>query len=184
MRRGFFSGLLAVVALAAPAAADQAAAPLASGFRAEFLAQFDDVERKLVALAEAFPQEKYGWRPREGVRSTSEVILHVAGGNYYLPTFIGKQPPLNWTPEMEKETDKAKVMDTLRRSLAYLRQVVLETSDADLERAVKVFADDSTVRGALFLAANHLHEHLGQLIAYARVNDVTPPWSVRRSEGG
>lgn len=183
-RRGMtLIGVLAALVLPALAGADQKMAAPASGFRAEFLAQLDDVEKKLVALAEAIPAEKYGWRPGEGVRSTSEVFLHVAGGNYFLPTFIGLQPPVSWTPEMEKETDKAKVMATLEESLAYVRKVVTETADADLERAVKIFGSDSTVRGVFFLEANHLHEHLGQLIAYARMNGVAPPWSVQPAAG-
>jgi uncharacterized damage-inducible protein DinB len=160
------------------AVAETPAPSAPSPFRAEFLAQLEDAEKKLVALAEAIPQERYSWRPGEGVRSTSEVLLHIAGGNYFLPTFIGLQPPLSWTAEMEKETDKAKVIAALKESLAYLRQVANELPEAELDRAVKFFGRDSTVLGVLFLAANHLHEHLGQLIAYARVNGVAPPWSL------
>jgi uncharacterized damage-inducible protein DinB len=176
--------LAASVAFGVAAAAEEAREAPASGFRSEFLVQLDDVEKKLVALAGAIPVESYTWRPGEGVRSTSEVFLHVAGGNYFLPTFLGLQPPVSWTPEMEKETDKAKVLAALEESLAYLRRVVTEIPDADLDRAVQFFGRDSTVRGVLFLAANHLHEHLGQLIAYARVNGVVPPWSVPRPAEG
>ena len=169
---------LSALAFPAAAPADDSTVPPGASFRAEFLAQLDDVEKKLLSLAEAIPQEKYGWRPGEGVRSTSEVFLHVAGGNYFLPTFIGLQPPVSWTAEMEKETDKAKVIATLKESLVYVRKVATELPDAELERAVKFFGRDSSVLGVLFLAANHLHEHLGQLIAYARTNGIAPPWSL------
>jgi uncharacterized damage-inducible protein DinB len=175
--------LVSGLAWSGMAAADTAAPTAPSPFRAEFLAQLDDVEKKLVALAEAIPQEKYSWRPGEGVRSTSEVFLHIAGGNYFLPTFIGLQPPVSWTAEMEKETEKAKVIASLKESLAYVRQVANELPEAELGRAVTFFGRDSTVLGILFLAANHLHEHLGQAIAYARTNGIVPPWSAGAGGG-
>src|SRR5882724_4245997 len=69
------------------------AATTASGPRAELLRQLDDAQQKLVALAEAIPQEKYSWRPGEGVRSVSEVYMHVAGANYLIPRAVGVNPP-------------------------------------------------------------------------------------------
>ena len=149
------------------------------GFRGLFLKQLDDVQSKIVSLAEAVPQEKYTWRPAEGVRSISEVYTHIASANYFLPNFIGIKPPATFSPAITKETDKAKVIDALKGSFEHLRQVALNLSDADLEKPVKLFGQDTTYEGVLFLIANHMHEHLGQSIAYARTNGVTPPWSKR-----
>jgi len=151
------------------------------GFRGLFLKQLDDVQNKVVSLAEAVPQEKYSWRPAEGVRSIAEVYGHIASANYGLPTFIGVKPPATFNPAATaKETDKAKLVEALKSSFEYLRQIVANMPDADLEKPTKLFGQETTYEGVLFLTANHMHEHLGQSIAYARTNGVTPPWSKKR----
>jgi uncharacterized damage-inducible protein DinB len=168
-----------VLAQAAPAPAKTETAKPAAGVRGEILGQIEDAEKKLLALAEALPTEKFGWRPAEGVRSAGEVFAHVAGGNYFLPTFWGVKPPAGVDPRsFEKEGgDKAKTVDNLKKSFEHARQAILSVPDADLDKAVKLFGNDSTTRGAFMLVATHAHEHLGQSIAYARMNGVTPPWS-------
>ena len=158
-----------------PAAAP--AAP-ASGFRADFLTQFDDVSKKIVDLAEAVPADKYGWRPAPGVRSISEVYMHIVGGNSYIPSFIGVKPMEGIERGMEKSvTEKARVVELLKKSMAHARAAVLATPDADLDKKVKIFGGESSERGVIMIIGNHLHEHLGQSIAYARANGITPPWS-------
>jgi uncharacterized damage-inducible protein DinB len=147
------------------------------GFRGLFLDQLKDVQSKVVSLADAMPQEKYSWRPADGVRSVAEVYTHIASANYFLPTFVGVKPPATFSPAITKETDKAKVVDALKASFEHIRQVVLNMPDADLDKPVKLFGQDTTYEGVLFLIANHMHEHLGQSIAYARTNGVVPPWS-------
>jgi len=150
----------------------------ASGFRGMFLGQLKDVESKVTGLVEAMPEEKYNWRPEEGVRSVKEVFLHIAFANYFLPSFIGVKPPAGISPAMEKApADKAKVLETVKNSFAHIRQVVTNLPDADLDKQTKFFGQEMTYREFLFFTANHMHEHLGQSIAYARTNHVTPPWS-------
>ncbi len=165
-----------------PTAAAPAVAAPASGFRADFLAQLDDVSKKILDLAQAVPADKYGWRPAEGVRSVGEVYMHIAVGNYFLPRFLGIQPAEGFSRDMEtKVTEKAQIIDWLRKSFAHVRTAALQTPDADLDKKVKVFGGrEETERWVFMVMGNHLHEHLGQSIAYARVNGVTPPWS----EGG
>ena len=156
----------------------QPAAAKTSGFRDQFLNQLKDVESKIVGLADAMPQEKYAWRPADGVRSISEVYVHIAGANYFLPSFIGVKPPAGLTRDMEKTvTEKAKVIEVLKASFAHVREAVANLSDADLEKPAKFFGQATTTQGVLFTMANHMHEHLGQSIAYARTNGVVPPWS-------
>ena len=173
----------ASTASAAAPAAPQAAATAVPGFRGEFLAQQDRVESEILGLAEATPADKYGWRPAPGVRSVSEVFIHIVGGNYLLGGMAGIKPPPGLDKDMEKNvTEKAKVIEELKKSFVHLRAGVAATTDADLEKAVKFFGNDSTVRGVLLITANHEHEHLGQSIAYARMNGVVPPWTAEQQK--
>jgi uncharacterized damage-inducible protein DinB len=155
--------------------------PPTSGFRAAFLGEFEHAEKQLVQLAEAFPEEKYSWRPSEGVRSVSEVYMHIAGANFVLPTFLSVKAPKGTHLGLEKTvTQKAQVIELLKQSFSHARQVALSTADADLDKAVKLWGRPSSVSGVFLRLSNHANEHMGQLIAYARVNHITPPWS----EGG
>ena len=181
MRRQFVSlGVLAVlmggVALSSRGA-EPAAAP--SGIRAEFIAEVDSVGKKLTDLANTMPQEKYSWRPAPGIRSVSEVYVHVAGGNFLIPSFMGVKVPEGITRDMEKTvTDKAKVVDTMKKSFDHVKSVAANMTDGDLDKKVKIFGGrEVTERALLVTILNHMHEHLGQSIAYARMNDVAPPWS-------
>jgi uncharacterized damage-inducible protein DinB len=154
------------------------AAPAVSGLRADVNWQLTDLEKKLVALAEATPQEKYGWRPAPGVRSVSEVYMHIAGGNYFLATFVGAKMPEGLSRDMEKTvTEKAKVVEALKKSFDHARKAVEATPDSDLDKKVKFFGQEPSERMMLIVLVSHGHEHLGQSIAYARMNGITPPWS-------
>ena len=146
-----------------------------NGFRAEFAASLEEVERKLLELAASTPAEKYAWRPAPDVRSVSEIYMHVVGGNYYLATYLGAEPPKR-NGDLEKSvTRKSDVIAELKASFRHLRAAADAT--ADLEKPVKMFGNQTTHRGVLIMTLSHLHEHLGQAIAYARMNGVVPPWS-------
>ncbi len=150
------------------------------GVRGSILFAIDQAQEKLIALANAMPAEKYGWRPGEGVRSVGEVFNHVASANYFFPTLWGGTVPAGVNPQtLEKEMsgDKAKTIETLQKSFDNVRQAILAVPEADLNRKIKIFGHDATVRDAMMVVVTHGHEHLGQSIAYARSNGVVPPWS-------
>jgi uncharacterized damage-inducible protein DinB len=156
------------------------AADAPSGMRALFLQQLNDVEKKFNSLAEAMPAEKYSWRPGDGVRSVSEVFTHIAGANYMFPTMAGVKMPAGIDRNMEKTvTEKAKVQQVLKQSFEHARKAAEGLSDADMAKEITMFKRPATVEGLFFTMANHMHEHLGQAIAYARTNGVVPPWSVK-----
>ena len=176
-------GMLLLSAAAVVTLNAQPAATKTPSFRDMFLSQLKDVESKVVGLAETMPEEKYTWRPGEGVRSISEVYMHIAGANYLFPSFIGVKPPGNISQSMEKTvTAKADVVKMVKESFAHARQAVMNMSDADLDKPTKFFGRETTYQGVLFIMANHMHEHLGQSIAYARTNGVVPPWSKKGAE--
>ena len=185
MQMKLFRSLLVALALPSLAFAATQNAPKATakqqtavkdqGFKPEFFTNLDDVQEKILGLAESIPAEKYSWRPAADVRSISEVFMHVAGGNYFLATFLGMDPP-KMNGDIEKiVTKKADVIAELKRSFEHMRSAV--NAAADLEKPVKMLGTQTTYRGVLVTILSHLHEHLGQSVAYARMNGVVPPWS-------
>jgi uncharacterized damage-inducible protein DinB len=167
--------LLALLALPASAQAP------ATGVRGEMMTFFKDAEDKLVQLAEATPEAKYAYRPAKGVRSTGEIFMHVAGGNNGIPTFWGVAAPegFKFAKYETSLTTKADIQKALKDSFAHMEQGFMALSDADLDKPAEFFGIKSTVRGGYMLLLSHVHEHLGQSIAYARVNGIVPPWTAK-----
>jgi uncharacterized damage-inducible protein DinB len=122
------------------------------------------------------------WRPGPGVRSTSEVFMHVAMSNFYLLSVTGPKMPADLaSPDMEKTvTAKADVISWLKRSLDAVKTARAGLQPGDLQRKVKIAGRDATADGIYLRIIIHANEHMGQLVAYARVNGIVPPWS----EGG
>jgi uncharacterized damage-inducible protein DinB len=151
----------------------------AAGVQDELLAALDGIEKKVVSLAEAMPAEKYGWRPAEGVRSVSEVLIHIASTNYFLAGQLGQANPADALPRNAEQTmtEKAQVVAALKKSMAHARQAIKGATAADLEKTVKLFGQERSYRSVMILLIEHASEHLGQSIAYARSNGVAPPWS-------
>lgn len=160
----------------------QAEKPI-TGFRADYLGQVEHVQKQIMELEGSIPEKHFTWHPSEDVRSVSEVYQHISFGNYIILKLAGIEPPAdaNFVMDLKKwdsaTTDKAKIADNLRKSFDHLKTSVANLSDADLEKKVTVFGDDMTMRNALLISLSHLHEHLGQSIAYARMNGVVPPWT-------
>lgn len=151
------------------------------------LADVEVVEVKLLGLAEAIPAERYGWRPADGVRSVAEAFWHVAADNYAL-TAMGGTPAPAWTgieadnyasarAFENQPRSKVETLDVLRGSFAFMKDAMRSVDEGSLDDPVRLFSRDATVLELWVTATTHLHEHLGQAIAYARSNGVVPPWS-------
>jgi uncharacterized damage-inducible protein DinB len=136
------------------------------------------VSQQLIALAEATPADKFSWRPAPGVRSTSEVYMHIAIANFYLLGITGPKMPADIKEDTEKTvTAKAEVITWLKRSLDAVKEAHLAAKPKDLERKVHVADREASVDGMYLRIIVHANEHMGQLIAYARMTGVAPPWS-------
>ena len=136
------------------------------------------VSQQLIALAEATPEEKFAWRPAPGVRSTSEVYMHIVLANFYLLSVTGPKMPPDLKREMEKSvTSKAEVMKWLKRSLDAVKEAHFRVTPKDLQSKVHIADRDATVDGMYLRIIVHANEHMGQLVAYARMTGVAPPWS-------
>ena len=136
------------------------------------------VSQQLIALVEATPADKFAWRPAPGVRSTSEIYMHIVMANFWLLSVTGPRMPADLKQDMEKTvTSKADVINWLQRSLDAVKQAHLAETPKNLERKVKVEGRDATVDGMYLRIIVHANEHMGQLVAYARMTGVVPPWS-------
>ena len=156
----------------------------AAGVKGEILRWIQDAEDKLMQLAEAMPESKYGWSPDKGVRTVGEVFMHVAAANYGIPGFVGVAPPEGFKFDTYEHslTKKADIVKSLKASFAHVEGALSAASDEDLDKPAEFFGMKTTVRGAYLLLLSHAHEHLGQSIAYARSNKVTPPWTAKEQE--
>jgi uncharacterized damage-inducible protein DinB len=169
--------LLLFLALSLTAAHAQAPDPL-EGLGQGYDGEWGHVARQLVALAEAIPAEKYAWRPGPGVRSTGEVLMHITEANFWLLSATGQKMPADFPADPAKiANDKPKVIDWLKRSLEAVQQAHVSVTPADLHKKVTVMKRDATVDGVYLRILVHANEHMGQLVAYARMNGIAPPWS-------
>ena len=155
------------------------------GFRADVIGQVEYVQKQILDLENAIPDGKMTWRPNQEVRSISEVYSHIAFTNYMLIKFAGVTVPegLNIaSPEdatkWEKaSTDKKVIREQLMKSFDFVKSSIGNMSDASMENMVEFFGQKMTVRSLLLVLLSHMHEHLGQSIAYARMEGVVPPWT-------
>jgi uncharacterized damage-inducible protein DinB len=186
MNRSLVSILVLVIAWAggAPAQAPQSADQQACyAFRQRAVVELQQVQQEIVSLAEAMPQDKYTWRPGEGVRSVSEVYLHMAAANFGLTARAGVPPSASFKFQgYEKSTtDKTRIVEQLNKSFEYAENGIRNLSDADLLKPVK-FQQYTSVGDIVLHIVAHAHEHLGQSIAYARMNGVVPPWTAAQEQ--
>ena len=166
--------VLVLFLCASPLLAQKAPEGIWEGYDGEWL----HVSQQLVALAEATPPEKFAWRPAPGVRSTSEVYMHIVDANFYLLSVTGVKMPADFKEGMDKSvTSKAEVINWLKRSLDAVKQAHLAVTPKDFQRKVHIFDRDATVDGMYLRIIVHANEHMGQLVAYARMTGVVPPWS-------
>lgn len=150
--------------------------------RNEYVADLDTVHVKIMALANAIPAEKYSWRPVAGVRSISETLMHIASEwFYYVPGSVGGKPPADFgvpretMAALEKITTKNEVVAQLNKSWTYSKAELAAADASKLTGSYKPWGEP--LDQSAFSMAGDLHEHLGQLIVYARSIGVKPPWS-------
>lgn len=165
-------GLLAALTASAETAFETA-------FRTSLLRSFDEATTKILRLAEAFPEETYGWKPMEGVNSVRDVLVHVTETHYALAERLGAKAPASVERKRLREqmTTKPAAIAATRRSIEFMRTVLADVPAAELVPEVSVFGSPAPRLRVALLPIDHAHEHLGQLIAYARMNRIAPPWS-------
>jgi uncharacterized damage-inducible protein DinB len=173
---------LLVLTLAATTLSAQQAPP--EGIWTGYDGEWKHVTQQLVSLAEATPAEKFAFRPEPNVRSTSEVYMHIAIANFYLlsqtdPTYKFPDGFKSMSPDKAEKsvTSKADVIKWLKQSMDVVKTAHEAAKPADLARKVHIADRDTNADGMYLRIIVHANEHMGQLIAYARMSGVTPPWS-------
>jgi peptidylprolyl isomerase len=158
--------------------------PPAPAAGADLNAALPEMEAHVMALAKAVPEEKYSWMPAPGVRTFQQVFLHIAYANQVMLNIaagnssadaIQKQVDENSRNE-QQPVNKAKVLEALTASFTALHRAIDSASNNSLSREVNFFGTGMTTRGELIRLETHIAEHLGQAIAYARMNGIVPPW--------
>jgi len=167
-------------AAGAQASGTQDKTPPSYDMKPQAVLDLQQMQEKYVGLAQAIPAEKYTWRPADGVRSVSELFLHVSGANYGFPVLMtGTAPAPGFQREgFEKSTtDKAKVIEQLNKSFTYAIASVQAMTNADFAKPERKLGPDANDGDVIYLLVVHSHEHLGQSIAYAREIGIVPPWT-------
>jgi len=140
---------------------------------------------KLTQLAEAIPADKYSWAPAEGVRSVAGVYAHLISANYFFASKLGAKIPEGVNMQtLEQDLDeKEEITKALKESFDLVTKAVQEAKDETLSEKVEYpFPGEFTNMSSILIIMTHTNEHLGQLIAYARMNNITPPWSMGGGE--
>src|SRR6187549_3280067 len=149
-------------------------------FQKESAGSLAYVSGQVSQLAQAIPADKYAWSPEPGVRSVAQVCAHIISANYFFASKLGAKIPDGVKMEtLEKDLKtKEAIASELKRSYETVIAAVKNTKDAALPTKVEFpFPGEYTSMSAIFIVVGHSNEHLGQLIAYSRMNEIAPPWS-------
>ncbi|WP_221032094.1 DinB family protein [Actomonas aquatica] len=133
---------------------------------------------KMNQLANAIPEDKYDWSPAEGVASVRGVLTHVSGANYFIGSMLGAKIPEGVDPRKIGEgASKAELIAAYAASVEFAKHAIAGASAEAMAEEIEFFGMKAPRAQLALIIADHGHEHLGQMIAYARSNAVVPPWS-------
>jgi len=138
---------------------------------------WNDAGRKLIAMAEDFPEAKYDWKPAPEVRSFAEQLLHAAGSTYFFEAFAKGQKPAEEDPKRSNFKSKAEIVAYVKKAIADGAKFIQAPGEAGLSKNVSFFGRNVTLLGLWAEAAEHSGEHYGQLVVYYRINKMVPPES-------
>jgi uncharacterized damage-inducible protein DinB len=176
------TGVISVAAQMSDASADHTAPSY--DMKGQSLADLQVVQKKFVDLANALPDDKLTWRPSADSRSFAEVFLHVAGERYQILALMGTEPPAGFDGKtFEKSTtDKAQIVAELNKSWDFAQKAINGMKNADFARAIPKLGPQANAGDVIYILVADAHEHLGQVIAYARENGIVPPWTVEQQK--
>jgi uncharacterized damage-inducible protein DinB len=153
--------------------------PPSYDMKPQSLLDLETINKKFISLAEAIPQDKFTWRPAGETRSFAELFLHVAGERYGFLSLMGATPPPEYDPKTfaKSTTDKAKIIEELNKSWQFTQGTIQGMTNSDFAKPLPKLGPDANEGDVIYLLVVDAHEHLGQAIAYARMNGIVPPWT-------
>jgi len=175
--------LVSSCVLTAPAHAQKAAQPAvkpAASPSQAVLDQWNDIGRKLIIMAEDFPEDKYDFKPTPAQRTFAEQLLHASGVNYYFTnTVLGEKPPTTENPPREQFKSKAEIASYVKKSFADGAAAIRKRGDQGMsELIVDPYSNQQTrISDYAYGFIEHSGEHYGQLVVYYRVAGLVPPQS-------
>jgi uncharacterized damage-inducible protein DinB len=191
MNRRFLASVLVALSLSAGVIQMSAQNPSATvtpdhtapsyDMKGQSLVDLDAVQKKFVDLANAIPADKFTWRPSPDSRSFAEVLLHVAGERYGILGLMGVAPPEGFDGKtFEKSTtDKARIVAELNKSWEFAQKTINGMSNADFAKLLPKLGPQANAGDVVYILVADAHEHLGQVVAYARENGIVPPWTAK-----
>jgi uncharacterized damage-inducible protein DinB len=176
---GLCTSAIGEPAQTADAAATDHTAP-SYDMKGQALVDLAAVQKKFVDLANAVPADKLTWRPSADARSFAEVFLHVSGERYGILGMMGAEAPAGFERKgFEKSTtDRARIVAELDKSWEYAQKNINSMTNADFAKLLPKLGPQANAGDVIYILVADAHEHLGQVIAYARVNGIVPPWTV------
>ena len=173
------SALLSVPAIAQNPEKKEAVKPPSSPSQV-LLDSWNDVGRKLIAMAEDFPEDKYDFKPKPEERSFAEQLLHAAGANYYfINPARGEKPPAGEDPKRDQYKTKADIAAFVKKSFEDGAAAIKAKGDKGLkDLLVDPFSHQQVrVSDMAYGLLEHCGEHYGQLVVYYRMAGLVPPES-------
>jgi uncharacterized damage-inducible protein DinB len=148
--------------------------------KAQALLDLGRVQTKFVGLAKALPADKLTWRPSPDSRSFAEVFLHVAGERHQILALMGATPPSDFNGKtFEKSTtDQAQIIEQLNKSWQWTQKTIAGMTNADFAKLLPKLGPQANAGDVVYILVADAHEHLGQAVAYARMNGIVPPWTI------
>jgi uncharacterized damage-inducible protein DinB len=143
------------------------------------LDSWNEIGRKLTAMAEDFPEDKYDFKPTPEQRSFAEQLLHAAGASYYFTNpVMGQKPPAGEDPKRDQYKSKADIVAFVKKSFADGAAAIQSKGEKGLTTEVVYFAHQKArVLDIAYGLIEHSGEHYGQLVVYYRLAGLVPPES-------
>jgi uncharacterized damage-inducible protein DinB len=147
--------------------------------KTQSLLDLERVQKKFVDLANVVPADKFTWRPSADSRSFAEVFLHVAGERYQILALMGAVAPAGFDPKTFEKltTDKVRIIEELNHSWEFTKKTINGMSNADFAKLLPKLGPQANAGDVVYILVADAHEHLGQLVAYAREQGIVPPWT-------
>ena len=148
--------------------------------KAQALLDLDTQNKKIISLVEVLPQDKFNWRPAPDTRSFAEVFLHVAGERYQILALGGATPPDGFDPKTYEKstTDKAKIVAELKKTGDFAQSTIGAMTNAEFAKLLPKLGPQANAGDVVYILVADCHEHMGQVVAYARENGIVPPWTI------